>query len=84
MKVIRYVVRMRNGSFMVQDMSETLQAIRIVTVDSPIDADLLKTREVAQRCVDDIPTGNTNLFVIYDKENPPEEVVELEINYQIK
>ena len=83
--VIRYAVRMRNGDYMVQNHAEdAIQRILIRTVDNPIDADLLKTKKTAQRCIDEILSGNTNVLVQYDEENPPKEVVELEINYQVK
>ncbi|GIN22550.1 hypothetical protein [Siminovitchia fordii] len=81
MKVIRYAVKMKNGSFMVQEIDDSNpQILHIHTVDSPIDADLLRSKDAAQRCVNDIPSGNTNLMVLYDDDNPPEKVMEIEIN----
>ena len=82
--VIRYAVKMRNGDYMIQDLDDmTPLRVHIHTRDNPIDADLFKTRENAQRCVDETLTCNTNLLVLYDEENPPQEVVEVKIKYEV-
>lgn len=83
--VIRYVVKMKNGSYMVQIVDDdNSEIIHITTVDLPIDADLLKSRSVAERCVEEIISGDTNLLVLYDDGNPPVSVTELEIDYKMK
>jgi hypothetical protein len=85
MVITRYAVRMKNGDYMLQDFDdEVAQRVLIHSVGNPIDSSLLKTRETAQRCINEILSGNTNLLVLYDDDNPPEEVVELKIEYQLK
>ena len=82
-KVIRYAVRMKNGSYMRQEFDDrNVSRVLIHTVDHPIDASLLKDRVTAQRCIDDVISGNTNLLCLYDDNNPPEEVVELFIEVE--
>jgi hypothetical protein len=83
-KVIRYVIKMRNGDYMKQEFHETVEKVKIYTVDLPIHADLFKDKNTAQRVLDEILSGNTNLLVIYNDDNPPVEVVEVEINYEIQ
>ncbi|MFO1442896.1 hypothetical protein KDN24_06660 [Bacillus sp. Bva_UNVM-123] len=83
-EVIRYVVKMNNGDYMIQDLDDLVSMrVHIHTRDNPIDADLFRTRENAQRCIDETISGNTNLLVLFDEENPPKEVKELKINFEI-
>lgn len=77
--VKRYVVRMRNGDFMRQEFDESLDNVKIFTSDHPIDADLLKSKSTAERVINEIITGKTNLPVSFDKNNPPVDVVEINI-----
>lgn len=77
--ITRYVVKMKNGGYMKQEFEGSLESIRISSVDHPIDADLLKSKDVAIRCVNEILSGNSSILVLFDEENPPVEVDELEI-----
>lgn len=77
--IIRYMIKMRNGDYMVQNLKEGLDEVWISTVDHPIDAMLLKNKKIARRALREILSGETNLPVEYDDDNPPVEVVELEI-----
>ena len=81
--VTRYVVRMRNGDYMVQDFDD-MHAGRVLvsSTDHPIDATLLKDRKTSERCIADIVSGSTNLLVLYEEDNPPEETVELKITVE--
>jgi hypothetical protein len=84
MMIVRYAIQMKNGNYMKQEFDESLERIRIRVVDNPIDADLLKDKSVALRTINEILTGNTNLLILYDDDNPPESVVELKIDVNIK
>lgn len=79
--MIRYAVELRNGNYMKQEFVGSLERINIESVDNPIDATLLKKKEVAQRCLSEILSGNTNFLVLYDDDNPPSKVVELNISF---
>ena len=57
----------------------SLERLKIRPIDLPIDADLLKEKSVAVRVLNEILTGNTNLLVLYDEDNPPKRVVEIKI-----
>ena len=83
MIIRRYVIELRNGSYMKQDFHGSVELIKIRSVDNPIDADLLKQKSIADRCLSEILTGNTNIMVLYDDDNPPVRVVELKINYNV-
>lgn len=84
-KVIRYVIRMKNGDYARQDFDDMVAGrVKMWSTDNPIDADLFKNRTTAQRVVDEVLSGNTNLLVIYNDENPPQDVQELEIEFTIK
>jgi hypothetical protein len=84
-KITRYAVRMKNGDYMRQDLDDTKVGVVLIrTVYNPIDAMLVKDKYTAQRCVTDVLSGNTNLLCLYNDDNPPEEVVELKINLEIK
>ena len=74
---------MRNGDYMRQDFHETGEKIKISNIDVPVDADLIKSKSVAQRVLQEILAGSSNLLVLYDDNNPPVEVVEVEINYEV-
>lgn len=81
-KIIRYTVQMKNGSYMLQDFDDmTAGRVHVITVDNPIDSSLFKRKDVAQRCIEEILSGNTNLLVLYDEGNPPERVIELTIEW---
>jgi hypothetical protein len=84
MMIVRYAIKMKNGNYMKQEFDGSLERIRIRSVDHPIDADLLKDKSVALRVLNEILTGNTNLLVLYDEDNPPENVVELRVEVNIK
>ncbi|MGD6876895.1 hypothetical protein [Bacillus infantis] len=81
-KIVRYVIRMRNGSYMRQVLDDTKVGVVLVkTVDHPIDSDLYKERKTPERLISDLINGaRTFLPVVWDKDNPPEEVEELKIN----
>jgi hypothetical protein len=79
--MIRYVIEMKNGSYMRQEFEGSLERLKIRTVDNPIDADLLKDKSTAERVLKEMLTGNTNILVLYNDDNPPAKVVELEIEY---
>jgi hypothetical protein len=81
--MIRYVIEMKNGSYMRQEFEGSLERLKIRTVDNPIDADLLKDKSTAERVLKEILTGNTNILVLYNDDNPPIKVVELYIKYTI-
>lgn len=82
--IVRYAIKMKNGNYMKQEFDGSLKRIRIRAVDNPIDADLLKDKNAALRTINEIMTGNTNLLVLYNEDNPPESVVELRIEVNIK
>jgi hypothetical protein len=84
MMIVRYAIKMKNGNYMKQEFDGSLKRIRIRAVDNPIDADLLKDKNAALRTINEIMTGNTNLLVLYNEDNPPESVVELRIEVNIK
>lgn len=84
MMIVRYAIQMKNGNYMRQEFDGSLERIRIRAVDNPIDADLLKDKSVALQTINEILTGNTNLLVLYDDDNPPESVVELKVDVNIK
>jgi hypothetical protein len=73
---------MKNGNYMKQEFNGSLELIKIVPVDNPIDSDLLKERHTAERVLEELLSGNTNIIVLYDEDNPPEKVIELKINYE--
>jgi hypothetical protein len=81
--VVRYAIQLRNGNYMKLEYDGSLERLKIRPVDLPIDADLLKEKGVAVRALNEILTGNTNLLVLYDEDNPPKRVVELKINWEI-
>lgn len=78
--VIRYVIKMRNGDYMVQNFGNNLDTVWISTVDNPIDADLIKSKSVVESVLSQILDGSSNLPVKYDNNNPPVEVIELKIS----
>lgn len=80
MAVIRYVIKMRNGDYMVQNFGKNLDTVWISTVDHPIDADLIKSKSIAESIIPQMLDGSSNLPVKYDSNNPPVEVVELKIS----
>lgn len=82
--VIRYVIEMRNGDYMVQNFKEGLDEVKISTVDHPIDAMLLRNKKIAQSVIKEILSGVANLPVEFDEDNPPAKVVELEIDVKLK
>jgi hypothetical protein len=59
-----------------------LGQLEIWAVDNPIDADLFKDKNTAVRVLTETLSGNTNIVVLYDEDNPPQSVVELHINYE--
>lgn len=81
-KVIRYVIKMRNGDFLKQEFHETVEQVKIHTVDLPIHADLYKDKTTIYRVLNQLQEKTTNLPVIYNDENPPVEVVEVKISYE--
>ncbi|MDT0160377.1 hypothetical protein [Bacillus sp. AG4(2022)] len=84
-KVTRYVVRMKNGDYLRQDFDHLrLDTVRIWSVDNPIDSDLFRSEKEAERLIKEVLSGSTNLLVIYQDDNPPEQVEELEINFTKK
>jgi hypothetical protein len=83
MNCIRYVIKLRNGSYMKQDFDGSLERIKIRAIDNPIDADLLRDKGLAERVIDEILTGNTNILVLYDDNNPPVEVIEINITMKL-
>lgn len=78
--MIRYAIELRNGGYMKQEFKGTLELLEVRSVDSPIDADLLKEKQTAERVLNEILTGNTNIAVLYDENNPPCGIVELHID----
>ncbi|MEM5009387.1 hypothetical protein WKH57_01570 [Niallia taxi] len=83
--VTRYVVKMRNGDYMVQSVDDNnARRVLITTVDHPIDGDLFKDKSVAARCVEEILAGEATLDVEYNKNNPPVGYEELYIDVEIK
>lgn len=82
-EIIRFVIKMRQGNYMKQEFDpKSHRIVNIWTVDNPIDADLLKDRFTAERVIQEVLSGNTNLMTIYDENNPPEKVVELKIKFE--
>ncbi|MDT0160404.1 hypothetical protein [Bacillus sp. AG4(2022)] len=82
MEVTRFVISLKNGNFMKQDFDESLERIKINTTDLSIDADLFNNKQTADRVLNEIISGNTNLLVIYDEDNPPIEVKDIRINFE--
>lgn len=83
-EIIRYAVKMKNGSYMLQDLDDMVAGrVHINSVDHPIDASLFKDKSNAARCIGEILSGNTNLLCLYNDENPPQEVEELKIKINI-
>lgn len=73
---IRYVIQMRNGDYMKQEWDGSLERVKLRSFDNPLDADLFKSKSITERVLNKILTGNTNLLVLYDDDNPPVRVVE--------
>ncbi|WP_080845638.1 hypothetical protein [Cytobacillus gottheilii] len=81
---VRYAVKMKNGEYLRQDFDEQrIETVRLWSVENAIDADLFRSESEAQRLIKEVLTGNTNLLVLYDDENPPNEVVKLTIGFKI-
>ncbi|WJV20817.1 hypothetical protein QU593_10405 [Rossellomorea marisflavi] len=84
-KITRYVIKMKNGTYMKTEFDEVIPSqVKVLEVDHPVDADLHKDKGTAQRINNEIITSTTFLPVIFNKENPPEEVQEVTIKVEIK
>ncbi|GLI82562.1 hypothetical protein ANABIO32_02490 [Rossellomorea marisflavi] len=84
-KITRYVIKMKNGTYMKTEFDEVVPSqVKVLEVDHPVDADLHRDKETAERIIKEIATTTTFLPVIYNKENPPEEVQEMKIGVEIR
>lgn len=83
-EVTRYVIKLKNGSFMKQEYKESLELVEIHSVDHPIDADLFKRKSTASRTNQELLSKNTNFPVVYDEDEAPTEVVKVSISIDIK
>lgn len=83
MMYTRYVIQLKNGDFMRQEFHETLERVKVFSVENPLNADKSTTFSMAKEALDNILSGNTNLLVLYDENNPPERVVEVKFSYEI-
>lgn len=83
--VIRQVIRMKNGDYMRQDLDDTkVGTVLIRTVDHPIDASLFKDKKLAETVIFEmLGEATTSLPIVWDRENPPEEVETLVINVEV-
>jgi hypothetical protein len=80
--VIRYAIQMQNGDYMKQEWNGSLSRVKIESVENPIDADLFRIKSITDRIVEEVLTGNANLFVTYDEDNPPVKVVKFKIGVE--
>jgi hypothetical protein len=80
MKCIRYVIKLRNGNYLRTEFKGSLNLLEVWAVDNPIDADLIKEKRHAERSLKEILSGNSAIVVLYDEDNPPVEVIELNIS----
>ncbi|MEK4025397.1 hypothetical protein [Sporosarcina sp. FSL W7-1283] len=81
----RYAIKMKNGTFLSLPFYDVSQEhIWAFTVGLPVDAELFKTKNDAEMFLKDILNGGLSILVGFEDSNPPFEVVELEVNYQVK
>lgn len=83
--ITRYVVKLQNGQYMKQEFDCSKKGIYVKSsgIDHPIDASLFKSKDIAERVIVETINGNSNLFVKYDKNNPPKIVEQLNINLHL-
>ncbi|MBX0320276.1 hypothetical protein [Shouchella clausii] len=79
-QVTRYVIKLKNGSYMQQNMLNG-EKVRLIGVDLPIDADMFKLESLAKRIIEDIDNGTTNLEVEFEPDLEPVSVESYTINY---
>ena len=66
-----------------QEFYETLEQVMIFAVENPLHADKFNTYSMTKEILENTLSGNTNLLVLYDENNPPERVLEVKYSYEI-
>lgn len=79
---IRYAIQLENGEYMRTDFYPNIETIKIFAETDILKADLHSNRDRLEGEINNIVSGNTNLPVFYDDDNPPARVVKFRLTYE--